>query len=298
MKRILFFLATLLSVAVSSATLSTNTPTTAQVSALIESGTAQTISGSISASQISDLGSVTLSSFVNDYTLSSFPNDAGYIAAGDVTANETDPAFTAWLAATPPIFSETEPAFNGFLTDVLQGNSPVVSYGVSGTWSNSAGSAGLYLDLDNYGNAMSATYALNATNDESGHNIAATYLTPTGDGSGLSGVQFPLVAGTDYQTPLVAGTDYQTPLIAGTDYIAVNGVADSLTINGLMISSLFSWDTVNYAGKAYGLVDTNAAPSSPSDPGISGQMIFTDYYIYRYFSSGGWKRTPVTYSSW
>jgi hypothetical protein len=43
------------------------------------------------------------------------PNLSGYVLTSDlptvVPANETDPAFSAWLSATPPLYSETDPVF-------------------------------------------------------------------------------------------------------------------------------------------------------------------------------------------
>lgn len=53
--------------------------------------------------------------------ISRLTNDTGFIVQDDidwatnVPANETDPIFSAWLLATPPLYSETDPVFNAWL---------------------------------------------------------------------------------------------------------------------------------------------------------------------------------------
>ena len=91
---------------------------------------------------------------------------------------------------------------------------------ISGYSSLFDGTGGNVAFADTAGNASGGN-SLSALFDGTGGNVALaqTVASISGmDGSGLTGVQLPLTAGTDYQTPLVAGTDYQTPLVAGTDY--------------------------------------------------------------------------------
>ena len=63
-----------------------------------------------------------------------------------------------------------------------------------------------------------------------GGGVYANYFY--GDGSGLTGVQMPLVAGVDYLTPTGDGSGLsgvQMPLVAGVDYLTPTGDASGLT---------------------------------------------------------------------
>ncbi len=69
-------------------------------------------------------------------------------------------------------------------------------------------------------------------------------LTADGDGSSLTGIQSPLVEGTDYLAPDGDGsslTGIQSPLVEGTDYLAPDGDGSNLTgISGGTITALNS----------------------------------------------------------
>jgi hypothetical protein len=58
---------------------------------------------------VNDSGFITAAAVPTN--VSELNNDSGYINGSQVPANETDPIFSAWLSATPPLYTEIDPVF-------------------------------------------------------------------------------------------------------------------------------------------------------------------------------------------